>query len=146
VYINSPSEAPKGRAVKRGARGGYYYITTERKPAHPAAGGEGRQRHDQGKKRKKGWNVKVGSKDEAEWNEPEPPDLSGAEKWMLVEGEGISVYFLVVGGEFKIKALSTDDSKAFLDYISGCLKSNDEDVFKCVARMAKEQGLKVTTG
>jgi hypothetical protein len=146
VYINNPSEAPKGRAVKRGARGGYYYITTERKPAHPPQSAGVRERHDPNRGKRRGWNVKVGGKDEAEWNEPEPPDVSGAERWMLVEGDGVSVYFIVVGGEFKIKALSNDDSKAFLDYVRGCLTSNDETVFKCVSRMAKEYGLKVTTG
>ena len=31
VYIDNPSDAPKGRTVRRGAKGGYYYLTEERK-------------------------------------------------------------------------------------------------------------------
>jgi len=146
VYINSPTEAPKGRTVKRGGRGGYYYITSERKSAHPKSNAASKPvRGQPGKKR--GWSVKEGKKPEAgDWEEPEPPDTAGADRYMIVEGDGVSVYFMEFGNEVKAEALGNPETKAFLDEVSHCFQSNDENIFDCVRRTAKNLGLVVKVG
>jgi hypothetical protein len=146
VYINSPSEAPKGRTVKRGGRGGYYYITSERQQAHPKSNVRSGPKRSQASKKKRGWNVRVKGNEEKEWQEPETPDVTGSDRYMIVEGEGVSVYLMETNGEMKMEAMSNDDTKAFLDLIRNCFKSNDEDTFDCVRRLAKENGLVVTVG
>jgi len=146
VYINSPTEAPKGRTVKRGLRGGYYYITSERKPAHPKSGAASKPIRGKPKSRH-GWSVKERKKEEADdWEEPEIPDVSGADRYMVVEGDGVSVYFMEIDGEVKCEAMQNPESKEFLDTVSNCFQSNDEDIFSCVRRIAKEGGLIVKVG
>lgn len=146
VYINSPTEAPKGRTVKRGSRGGYYYITTERAKKHEKTALRIGQQRTEPKKKKRGWNVKVHGEEEKEWSEPEPPDVTGADRYMIVEGEGVSLYLMEFDGRLQAEALSNDDTAAFLDLVRNCFKSNDEDIFDCVRRLAKENGLAVTVG
>jgi hypothetical protein len=147
VYINSPTEAPKGRTVKRGSKGGYYYITSERQPAHPKAA-TGRQHKPRTKiKHREGWGVKVkGDKEPGDFEEPEPPDVGGATRYLIVEGDDVSFYLMDFNGRVKAEALDNPQTKAFIDLIRNCFKSNDEDMFDCIRRMAKENGLTVTVG
>ena len=147
VYINSPTEAPKGRTVKRGGRGGYYYITSEKKPAQPKSNVLNGPRRGQSKKKKHGWNVKKKPGKEADdWEEPEPPDTTGADRFMVIEGSGVSVYFMDFKGQLKVQALQNEESQAFIGLVRNCFTSNDEDVFDCVRRLAKEDGLTVRVG
>lgn len=146
VYINSPSEAPKGRSVKRGARGGYYYITTAKQAAHPKSNALSGPRRTQPKGSKRGWNVNVEKPDEQEWQEPEPPDVSGMDRYMIVSGDNISFYLMEKSGKVSAQALNNSETKAFIDTVRNCFRSNDEDMFECVRRIAKEMGLAVEIG
>jgi hypothetical protein len=151
VYINSPSEAPKGRTVKRGARGGYYYITSEKQPAHPKnpAGRQAKPRMKH--KHREGWGVKV--KDDTEpkdFEEPEPPDVGGATRYLIVEGDDVSFYLMDFNGKVSAEALANEASRAFIDQIRGCFRSGDKegdiDMFDCISKRAKSLGLIVTVG
>lgn len=148
VYINSPSEAPKGRTVKRGARGGYYYITSERQPAHEKVTGQS-GRHPKAKRthKKTGWNVKEQEKKEQDWEEPEPPDTTGADRVLIVgDGMTVSLYLMDYDGRVEAWALNNDQTKAFLTLVRYCFEKRGDDLFECVARLAKSDGLKVTEG
>jgi hypothetical protein len=146
VYIGAPTEAPKGRTVKRGGRGGYYYITSERKPAHPKTGASAQASRGKTKKRH-GWDVHEKKKPENdEFNEEEPVDVEGAERWMEVSGDNISFYLIERDGEFSAQRLNNSETRAFVDSVANCFKSNDEDMIQCVGRIAKEQGLVVRVG
>lgn len=147
VYINSPTEAPKGRTVKRGARGGYYYITSEKQPAQKKTPSMGGHPPSMKPKHKKGWGVKVGGqKEPGDFEEPEPPDVSGVDRYLIVSGDEISFYLMEKSGHISAQALDNPQTKGFIDYIRNCFKSNDEDMFECIRRMAKEQGLVVEVG
>ena len=147
VYINSPTEAPKGRTVKRGARGGYYYITSEKQPAHKKTPSMGGRPPSMKPKHKKGWGVKVGGqKEPGDFEEPEPPDVSGVDRFLIVSGDEISFYLMEKSGRISAQALDNPQTKGFIDFIRNCFKSNDEDMFECIRRMAKEQGLVVEVG
>ena len=147
VYINSPTEAPKGRTVKRGGRGGYYYITSERKQAHPKSNVTSGPKRTTHKKKQHGWNVKEKQgKEGKEWTEPEPPDVTGLDRYLIVSGEGISFYLMEKSGRISAQALNTDETYSFIDMVKNCFASNDEDIFECVRRLAKEDGLKVEVG
>jgi hypothetical protein len=148
VYINSPSEAPKGRTVKRGARGGYYYITSERQPAHEKATGQsGRHPKSRRTHKKTGWNVKEHDKKEQDWEEPEPPDTTGADR-VLVVGDGmtVSLYLMDYDGRVEMWALNNDQTKAFLTLVRYCFEKRGDDLFECVERLARSDGLKVSDG
>lgn len=146
VYINSPSEAPKGRTVKRGGRGGYYYITSERQKAHPKSQALGHQasmkpHHKKGWKTKKKKQKEVGS-----WEEPEPPDVAGADRYLIIEGDEVGVYIMEFSGKIESEALDNPATHEFVELLKPCFTSNDEDSFKCAARVAKENGLTVKVG
>jgi hypothetical protein len=142
-----PSEAPKGRAVKRGNRGAYYYITSEKQHSHPKSNVQSGPRRSSSSKKKHGWNIKrKDNKGGSEEPDDEPLDLPGADSYMAVKGEGVSVYFMDFGGRIQCEALQNDDTLAFMDLIRNCFKSGPEDMLKCVKRLAKANGLIVTEG
>ena len=65
---------------------------------------------------------------------------------MVIEGSGVSVYFMEFKGQLKVRALQNEESQAFIGLVRNCFTSNDEDVFDCVRRLAKEDGLTVRVG
>ena len=75
VYITHPSEAPKGRAVRRGNKGGYYYITNERRVSSGSENGSKRQPQKKKSGHARGWDA-GGSAEEPEgpMMPPSPPD------------------------------------------------------------------------
>ena len=74
VYINHPSEAPKGRAVRMGNKGGYYYITSDRGRGGQAATSEKKQASKKKSRGGTGWQVGGDSQGEPEPTmPPEPP-------------------------------------------------------------------------
>jgi hypothetical protein len=147
VYINSPTEAPKGRTVKRGGRGGYYYITSERTQAHPKPSAGHQSKPKTKHKHKSGWGVKVsGDKEAGDFEEPEPPSTTGATRYLIVEGDDVSFYLMDFNGKVSAEALANDATKEFIKLIRNCFKSNDEDMFECIRRIAKSNGLVVTVG
>jgi hypothetical protein len=147
VYINSPTEAPRGRTVKRGARGGYYYITSERQQAHDKVTGQS-GRHPKARRSHKegGWRVKEHDKRESDWEEPEPPDTTGADRVLIVEGEDIRFYLMDFNGNVEAWAYNNPQTKAFITLVRYCFKKRGDDIFECVARLAHSDGLKVREG
>lgn len=147
VYINSPSEAPKGRTVKRGGRGGYYYITSERQKPHEKTKPVGRAISMKPKKHK-GWGKPKKKKEKkvGEWEEPEPPDVTEADRYLIIEGDDVGIYIMEFDGRLESEALDNPPTREMIELLKPCFTSNDEDKFKCAARVAKENGLTVKTG
>ena len=145
VYITHPSEAPKGRAVRRGNKGGYYYITNEQ---HKGQGTDKKQKQAQSKKKSggKGWESGGGSEpDSAPMQPPAPPDIEGAEEQIKIEGLGIGIVLAIVNGHLVTKKLNNGPTNQFIKIVEKKTGENP-NVEKIVAVMvatAKEMGLEV---
>lgn len=143
IYIQNPSEAPKGREVRRGLRGGYYYVTSARTASTGA--GKPTTTPNDGKKRKKPSGFAGGSSEEQQepdisWQPPEPKELDTKyEKWFAIQSD--SCYVLVYVEGDKLKGYSKNDKES--QSIVSELKDQC-DTFECMSevakRIAKEKG------
>jgi hypothetical protein len=146
VYITHPSEAPKGRAVRRGNKGGYYYITNERK----GAGADKAPSSRQAQKKKsggKGWGGEAqGESEESEpMMPPSPPDIPQAEEQIKIEGLGVGIVVAIVGGRLVVKKLNNGPTNQFIKIVekkSGELP-NAEKIVKIMVQTAQEMGLEI---
>lgn len=145
VYINYPSEAPPGRHVGRGNRGGYYYITNVRQqhgqPQEKVQGNRAPQR----KKRKKGWDTKEGKEKQGLAKIPEPPDLGG--KQVKIFGKGVGVVISIKDQRLLCQSANTSETKAFIMDVLQCSHGtgNKEEVLKCAKEIGTKAGLKVSS-
>jgi len=146
VYIMHPSEAPRGRSVKLGSRGGYYYITTERH-----RGGGSNVTGSAGKKKRKksehkGWPT-TGAREEPEKNFdlPEPPDF-GLDKQVRVYGKGVGVVAGLRNGKLQVRRVKTRATEQFIRKVISCGGSPGapEKFLSCMREVGKEMGLEVT--
>jgi len=87
-----------------------------------------------------------GDKEAGDFEEPEPPNTEGATRYLIVEGDDVSFYLMDFNGKVSAEALANDATKEFIELIRNCFKSNDEDLFECIRRIAKSNGLVVTVG
>ena len=144
VYITHPSEAPKGRAVRRGNKGGYYYITNEQ---HKGQKGNTQPKQAQSKKKSggKGWETGGGEQDSAPTMPPTPPDIEGAEEQIKIEGLGIGIVLAVVNGHLVTKKLNNGPTNQFIKIVEK--KSgetpNVEKIVQIMIATAKEMGLEI---
>jgi hypothetical protein len=144
VYINYPSEAPPGRHVGRGARGGYYYITNVRQQHATKQESAGRVSSSHRKKRKKGWGDTGGGGKEKKVTIPEPPDLGGNQ--VKVFGKGVGVVISVKDERLLCQAANTPETKTFIKDVLSCSNGtgNKEAVLKCAKEIGTKAGLKVS--
>jgi hypothetical protein len=145
VYINYPSEAPPGRHVGRGARGGYYYITNVRQQHGTKQESAQANRGTQRKKRKKGWGDTGGGGKEKKITVPEPPDLGGTQ--VKVFGKGVGVVISVKDQMLLCKSAGTPESKTFIKDVLRCSHGtgNKEEVLRCAKEIGTKAGLKVSS-
>lgn len=147
VYIAHPSEAPKGRTVRRGAKGGYYYITNERQrggaqsvgtPRRPAGGGKGKH---------KGWQT-GSEKEESTGGSYEggaPPDIAGAEMVVKVSGKGVGLSAGIVNGKLIAKKLPNKETDQFIEDVQKISGEQPlpEKIIASIVKVADDQGLDV---
>jgi hypothetical protein len=139
VYINYPSEAPPGRHVGRGARGGYYYITNVRTPGHAAQSGKQEGAAVGKRRRKKGWGGGGGSP-EKQVSTPPPPDI--AKDQIKVTGKGVGLVATLENGHIRAKKLDNVPTNAFIKQVVACGES-PEAQFGCIEKVADKLGLQV---
>lgn len=147
VYITHPSEAPKGRAVRRGNKGGYYYITNERQRGGGNKGGDGRQPQKKKKSGGKGWETGGGgeSQDAGPMMPPSPPDIEGAQEQIKIEGNGIGLVVAIMNGRLVVKKLDNGPTNQFIKIVekkSG-ENANVEKIVQYMVQTAQEMGLEV---
>jgi len=147
VYIAHPSEAPRGRTVHRGARHGFYYITTERQRGgtkNESGSGEPQQQH---KKKHSGWKAPAEQEgDGGELEEaPEPPEIKGGKKTVKITGKGVGVVIaLLATGAVKGQVLQNSATRAFVrSMMQGCHGKKEMAFLTCAARFAEKAGLDV---
>jgi hypothetical protein len=146
VYIAHPSEAPRGRSVRRGAKGGYYYITAEQ--SHGSQAGPGVKRHAQKKRggKAKGWETGGGEKrGDGAGNVPPPPDIAGAEESIKVSGKGVGLSAGIIGGRLIAKKLDNKETDAFIEKVqqlTGEMPS-PEKIMDAILKVAEDMDLEV---
>jgi hypothetical protein len=147
VYIAHPSEAPKGRSVRRGAKGGYYYITNEQHRGESTAPGV--KRHP-GKKKgsgNRGWETGGGGKTgDGAGKVPPPPDIANAEESVKVEGKGVGLVAGIVGGKLIAKKLDNKETDAFIEkvqQITGEMPA-PEKILAAIVQVAEDMDLEVS--
>jgi hypothetical protein len=140
VYINYPSEAPPGRHVGRGARGGYYYITNVRTPGHSSQSGKQEGQAVGKRKSHKGWGNKGGGGGGGNAPMPIPPDI--AKNQIKVTGKGVGLVATLQEGHIKAKKLDNEATNAFIKQVVACGKS-PEAQYGCIGKLADKLGLQV---
>jgi uncharacterized protein YdaT len=139
VYINYPSEAPPGRHVGRGARGGYYYITNVREAGHAQQSGK-QEGAAVGRKKKKGKNWGRAAKEEPTKNIPPPPDI--AKNQIKVTGRGVGLVATLSNGFLKAKKLDNDATNKFIQEVVNA-GATPEAQYKAIRTLAEKHGLQV---
>jgi hypothetical protein len=146
VYIAHPSEAPKGRSVRRGAKGGYYYITTEQ---HRGQESSGRGRQNAKKKKKgghKGWQTGTEeSRDSGPGEIPTPPEIEGASETIRVSGNGVGLSAGIINGKIVAKKLSNKETDLFIKKVEAIAGENPNanKVIDAIVKEAEAEGLTV---
>ena len=146
VYITHPSEAPKGRSVRRGNRGGYYYMTAEGAGAAPAPGvRSGAVSHG----KPGGWGAKppapeqTGAPMGGGGGGSAPPQIAGDQ--ITISGENIGVVVAVVEGQLQAEALPTDETNEFLSSVMATVDPADTNkVIEALVAEAEKRGYEVT--
>ena len=146
VYIAHPSEAPRGRSVRRGVKGGYYYITTEQ---HRGPEKQGKGKRVASKKKKgghKGWETGGGEKrGDGAGEVPPPPDIADAEESVKVSGKGVGLSAGIIGGKLIAKKLDNKETEAFIRRVqqfSGEMPS-PEKILDAIVKVAEDEGLEI---
>jgi hypothetical protein len=148
VYITHPSEAPKGRAVRRGNKGGYYYITNQRERGGAAATQSGE--HAQKKKSggHKGWQAGGGEAPSEGMPQEAPvaPDIEGAEMQVKISGNGVGIVVGIISGRLVASKLNTPQTAQFVKIVEKKTgeRANPEDIIEIMVMTAEEMGLEVT--
>ena len=147
VYIAHPSEAPRGRSVRRGAKGGYYYITTEQR----RGGEKGTAGKKQASKKKKGggkgWETNSGEKrGEGNAEIPQPPDIEGASETIHISGDGVGLALGIIEGRLAAKKLNNAQTNLFIkkmEKLAGERATPDKIIESAIA-VAEEEGLTIS--
>jgi hypothetical protein len=148
VYIAHPSEAPKGRTVRRGAKGGYYYITNERSRGGPAGGGTPRRPAGGGKGKHKGWETGGGGQQESNGGSyagGAPPDIAGAEMVVKVSGDGVGLSAGIVNGKLIAKKKPNKETDEFIEEVQSISGDTPEPekIIATIVKVAEDRGLEV---
>jgi hypothetical protein len=148
VYINHPSEAPKGRSVRRGNRGGYYYITSEAPTAKPP-GAQARPAGRSGKPA--GWGGQKTAPETAGGGisggvgTPQSGG-EGGEATVTVTGEDLGLVVSVQNGSLVGEGLPTQNTADFLKTVKEALGDETDAmaVLQMIIDVAQQNGLEVT--
>lgn len=149
VYINHPSEAPKGRSVRRGNRGAYYYITTDAPSGRAAAQGI-KTRPAQSHHRHPGWGqAGGGGQDGGAGGMSVPGGVAapgGGEPRVSISGQNVGVIISVQEGQLVGEISPTEETDQFLRYIAEQAKGETDPakIIEIMVSIAKENGLEVT--
>jgi len=147
VYITHPSEAPKGRAVRRGNKGGYYYITNQRERGG-ASQQAGKQATSKKKSGGKGWGSSGGGSDQSEHLEAPapPPDIPDAEIQVKISGNGIGIVVGIIAGRLVASKLNTPQTAQFIKIIEKKVGENAdaETIIQTMIITAEEMGLEIS--
>jgi len=157
VYITNPGEAPKGRAVRRGNRGGYYYITADapegaktsnptashvkrKKQAHPGWGGtQGGQQESEGS----GGGGAGGIGGDVPPPMPVVPDLVGADEQVKIIGKGVGLVIGIVDGKLDGQSNGTKESKQFVEELMSEGIEAPKEVLEAAVELAEQKGLNI---
>ena len=137
IYIQNPSEAPKGREIRRGLRGGYYYVA---EPKQKNAGARDTKIKTEGGKPKKPKSDRSKSSGEKKdpdiyWQPPEPKEANKMyDDWFSVKSDNCLIYVFTKGGKIGGKMSNTDTSKKLINE----LKEKCGDDFDCMKAYAKK--------
>lgn len=146
VYIAHPSEAPRGRSVRRGAKGGYYYITTEQHRGEKSQQGVRKPTSKKKSHGGKGWETGGGEKrGDGAGNIPPPPDIADAEESVKVSGKGVGLSAGIIGGKLVAKKLDNKETEAFIRRVqqfSGEMPS-PEKILDAIIKVAEDEGLDI---
>jgi hypothetical protein len=147
VYIAHPSEAPRGRSVRRGAKGGYYYITSEQhKGSNSGTGGKQRQSKKKSSKGK-GWETNTGEKrGEGNAEIPQPPDIDGAAETIHISGNGVGLALGIIEGRLVAKKLPNAETNLFIKKMEKLAgeRASPEKIIDAALSVAEEEGLEVS--
>ena len=146
VYITHPSEAPKGRPVRRGNKGGYYYITNQRERGGAAATQTGERTQKQKPKHAKGWGSSGGQSGETQAQmPPPPPSIEGAEEQISITGNGVGVVAATISGRLVVKKLNNGPTNMFLKIVEKKSGENplSEKIIEVMIMTAQEMGLEI---
>jgi len=146
VYITHPSEAPKGRAVRRGNKGGYYYITNERDRGGKATSSEGKRQAKKKSNGGKGWETGGGAEQESVADmPPEPPAIEGAEEQINISGLGVSLAVGVIGGRLVVRKLDNGPTNQFIKIVEKKTgeRPSPEKIIDVMLATAEEMRLEV---
>jgi len=144
VYINYPSEAPPGRHVGRGARGGYYYITNVREKGATSSRDEGKQAAMGRRRRHPSWGRAAPSEQAPQAKIPEPPDLGKDQ--VKVTGKGVGLVAILQNDKIRAKKLDNDATNKFIQAVLKCGGDRPTKQFECIFSIAERLGLNVKEG
>ena len=147
VYITHPSEAPKGRAVRRGNKGGYYYITNQRERGGAGAQSSGKQATKKKSSGGKGWGSSGGSEPSEHLEAPAPPpDIPDAEIQVKISGNGIGIVVGIIAGRLVASKLNTPQTAQFIKIIEKKVGENAdaETIIQTMIITAEEMGLEIS--
>jgi hypothetical protein len=145
VYIAHPSEAPKGRSVKRGNRGAYYYITS---PGETATAGK-RMQAPQTHRKHPGWGNTAGGGGEPGGGGGGASGSGGGTDGgmqVTIQGMNVGVIASIQNGILAGMALPTEETDQFLRYIAEIVAGDPDPMYalEVMVEVAKENGLEVT--
>jgi hypothetical protein len=147
VYITHPSEAPGGRSVKRGNRGGYYYITANaptHTPGQQGAAGKTHHAHPGWGRSPAGGEQDGGAGGGGGAVVPPSENMGQAPK-VHIEGENVGVTISVQEGQLIGEINGTEETNQFLKYVAKQTEGMPpEQVIEEMVKIAQENGLEVT--
>jgi hypothetical protein len=144
VYINYPSEAPPGRHVGRGARGGYYYITNVRESGHASPHADEGKRGSGGRRKKSNWGRAAPSEKAPQTAIPAPPDLGQGQ--VKVTGKGVGLVAILQDDKIRAKKLDNDATNKFIQAVLKCGGKRPTKQFECIFSIAERLGLDIKEG
>lgn len=138
IYIQYPSEAPKGREVRRGNRGGYYYVTDPRRKHEDAAANRISSKKPKKRSHKTDSDLSADPGDTKDFQPQEPKEMTNSDHYISITGKGIGVFIWFNGDTPKGKTLQNDASVSLAKSIVSCVKKyGDGGKFECFVKCAE---------
>jgi hypothetical protein len=145
VYISTPGEAPKGRSVKRGSRGAYYYITADAQQARQASGVQSAA----GKHKKpQGWTPSKEQPDTG--SQPSGSaggggGMPGSPQIVRISGDDVGVVVSIQNGVLVGEGLPTQNTQDFLATVKEAVGDNADpyNIIEMMIEVANQNGLVV---
>jgi len=149
VYIDNPSDAPKGRTVRRGAKGGYYYLT-EQKQGKGALAVRGNSRK---KKRRpqRGGDERGGEddsmRDSAKYlMQDTQVERDRYDAWFILKSDTFAILIYLEEGILNGKMTNTEAAKKIANDIKNNGNNDFEQMREYARDLAKQYGYEFTEG